>query len=108
MLMDVSESSGGAYKWNVTIFECVRGNTYRRHYETIQERAFEHNKVIAALRSIFHRVRGYDANGWGRPKKSSGRLFYVCKKKQLTNRCTRTLDNCLLSLSLQSAIIKRR
>ncbi len=80
MLMDVTKASGGVYDWGITNFERVSGSAYRRHQETIQECSFPHAKVVSSLRSICRNVRGYDANGWGRPKMSSERLFYVCKK----------------------------
>ena len=80
MIMDVVCAGNGVTDWHIKIFERKRKNTYRLHYEIIKERSFDHDRVLAALRRCFDVVRAYDPKGWSRPKNSSRRLFYVCRK----------------------------
>lgn len=79
MIMKVAKAQGGAYDWDIKVFEHVLGTRYRLHHDVIQERAHPHQRVLGALRSIFPVVRALDQNGWSRPKRTTKRLFYVCQ-----------------------------
>jgi SAM-dependent methyltransferase len=78
LVMRVSISADGIADWDVHVFEHGKGKNYRLHREVIRERSFGHTKVTRALKTSFENVRAYDSAGWSRPKKTSGRLFYVC------------------------------
>lgn len=79
MIMDVVMRSHGITDWDIKVFERLKNGTYRLHHDVARERSFPHERVKDALAGIFGEVRAYDAVGWSRPKKSSGRLFYVCR-----------------------------
>jgi SAM-dependent methyltransferase len=81
MIMQIIDSGNGVTDWNIKIFEHQRNKTYRLHHEIIKERSFAHDRVMAALRLYYDEVRSYDIQKWSRPKKTSGRLFYVCRSK---------------------------
>ena len=79
MIMKVAKARSGAYAWEIKIFEHVLGARYRLHHDLIQERAYPHQRVLGALRSIFPVVRAFDQNGLSRPKRATKSLLYVCQ-----------------------------
>jgi len=78
VIMKVSMGEGGIADWDIKVFEREKRGTYRLHHEVIREQSFAHQKVKLALKESFEKVRAFDLAGWGRPKATSRRLFYVC------------------------------
>jgi len=79
MIMKVFAAVGGVTDWDIKILEQRRNKSYHLHREIIKERAYTHDRILAALRRTFKQVRAYDVKGWSRPKKDSSRLYYVCQ-----------------------------
>jgi SAM-dependent methyltransferase len=80
LIMRVIDRGRGVCDWDTTIFERTRKTTYRRHREIVKEASFPQERVRSALKHEFARVRVLDAEKWGRPRKTSERLFFVCAK----------------------------
>ena len=79
LIMDVSLVRPGLSSWDIKVFEHRKGDRYRLHHAVIRERAFTQERIRLALGASFGDVRVYDERGWSRPRKSSRRLFYVCR-----------------------------
>jgi len=79
LIMKVSMSSRDVVDWDVRVFEKLKSGKYRLHHEIIKERSFDHDQIRRSLKSDFQSVRAFDVAGWSRPKRSSGRLYYVCR-----------------------------
>ena len=78
LIMRVIDRSRGIADWDIAIFERRRKTIYRLHREIIKEASFPQKRVAFALKREFAWVRVLDAERWGRPKKTSKRLFFVC------------------------------
>ena len=81
LIMKVIDRGSGIADWDITIFERRRRTTYRLHREIIKEASFPLERVRSALGREFDWVRVLDAEKWGRPRKTSKRLFFVCGKE---------------------------
>lgn len=81
LIIDVKIINKGTFDWDIKVFEQQRNKTYRLHHEIIKERSFPHEKVKSTLQRNFNEVRTYDFINWSRPKKTTNRLFYVCRNK---------------------------
>lgn len=79
MIMDINAGAKGITDWDIKIFERMRNGHYRLHQDVIQERSFSRSRIDKALENIFDETHTYDGARWSRPKKSSDRLFYVCR-----------------------------
>jgi cyclopropane fatty-acyl-phospholipid synthase-like methyltransferase len=79
LIMKVSMSAHAVADWDVRVFERLKSGQYRLHHEVIKERSFDHEQIQSSLKSCFQTVRAFDVAGWSRPKRLSGRLFYVCR-----------------------------
>ena len=79
MIMNIFDAGRGVTEWDIKVFERVQGNQYQLHHQVIQEVAFDHRRIVAALRGVFPKVKTYDGNGRHRLTRSSGRIFYVCR-----------------------------
>jgi cyclopropane fatty-acyl-phospholipid synthase-like methyltransferase len=79
MIMEVKSAGESLTAWDIKIFEHQKDTTYRLHHDVIQEAAFDHERIMAALRERFREVRAYDINGWVEPTETSRRVFYVCR-----------------------------
>jgi SAM-dependent methyltransferase len=58
------------------------GTRFRRFQEDHVERGYRSREIEALLTRAQFSFRKYDGNKLSRPKKLSGRLLYLCKKKQ--------------------------
>lgn len=65
------------FVWDIKVFEQVSGEDYRLHRAAIREASFPVERVRAALRDRFGRVRVYDQQR-KRPTRNSDRLHLVC------------------------------
>lgn len=82
LIMKVIDRGRGIVGWDTTIFERRLENTYRLHREMIKEASFPQERVRSALKREFDWVRVLDAEKWGRPGRTSRRLFFVCGKER--------------------------
>ena len=66
---------------SIEVFEHVRGDEYRHYHETIREACFPAERVLAAVRARFGRVRAYDDER-ARPTARTDRLHVVCHARR--------------------------
>ena len=83
MIMNISDAGKGITDWEVRVFEHEKGSRFRLHREIIRETSFPNSRIREALEKLFNSVRVFNMQEWSRPKKDSGRLFYVCSDRRL-------------------------
>ncbi len=81
LLIEVTEAAPGLYDWEIEVFEHVSGDAYRHHRETIRQACFPAERVLAAVRARFGRVRAYDDER-ARPTARTERLHVVCHARR--------------------------
>ena len=79
LVLEVRADSAGGYIWDIDVFEHLGGQRYRLHPEEIREVSFSVERIRAALRGRFRRVRVYDQQR-ARPSVRSARLHFVSTK----------------------------
>ncbi len=77
--INVTDGRKRIANWNIRVFEHHRGNKYGLFEEDIKEISFPVNKIKAALRKQFTRVKVIDAFG-RKPFSKSDRLYFACKR----------------------------
>lgn len=80
LVANVTDAGRGVSNWGLKVFERERGSRYRVHRDAVKEISFPVSRVRKALARRFREVRAFDVRGWSRPKKSSGRLYFVCRR----------------------------
>ena len=78
IVMSIVPAPRGAVDWEISVFERVRGSTFRLHLDVIRETSFPIERIRAALRKRFTRIWTYDATRT-RPSAQSNRLHFVCR-----------------------------
>jgi SAM-dependent methyltransferase len=76
LIMKVTALGNHGSNWNIKVFEHLSKNRYALHEEDIVEVSFPVQRIVAALRSHFAKVRVIDADG-RRPGAKSDRLFFI-------------------------------
>ena len=80
LIIDVTALPKRGSNWNIKVFERVAHNRYVLHEEDIVEVSFPLQKIVAALRGHFAKVRAVDPDG-GRPTAKSERLFFIARNR---------------------------
>ncbi len=79
-VVNVVNASRRISEWQLKVFEREQGACYRLYSDSIEEISFTVNRIRASLNREFRYVRAFDASpDWHRPRKSSRRLFWVCR-----------------------------
>jgi SAM-dependent methyltransferase len=78
VVIKVNGGRGGAFAWDVKIFEHRKRADYKLIEETIEEIAIPMRRILQALRSYFTEVKAFDPEG-EQPSDRSERLYFVCK-----------------------------
>lgn len=76
LIIDVTALPRGGSNWNVKVFEHLNGSDYSLHEEDIVEVSFSLQRIVAALRAHYARVRVIDPER-SRPSAKSERLFFT-------------------------------
>ena len=76
LIMKVTALPSHGSNWNIKVFEHLNKNRYALHEEDIVEVSFPAQRIVAALRSHFAKVRVIDADR-RRPGPKSERLFFI-------------------------------
>jgi SAM-dependent methyltransferase len=79
MVMAVTPGEKGTTNWDITVFEHMAGNNYRRWDDKAKEISFPVEKVEAKLKRLYREIKIIPAeknsfNG------EDGRIFFCCKK----------------------------
>jgi hypothetical protein len=74
--MAVTALPNRASNWNIKVFEHLNHNRYLLHEENIVEVSYPLEKIVAALRNHFAKVRVIDPER-NRPTAKSERLFLI-------------------------------
>ena len=80
VVIKVNGGRGGAFAWEVKIFEHRKRADYKLIEETIEETAIPMQRILHSLRAYFPEVKVFDPEG-ARPSDRSERLYFVCKAK---------------------------
>lgn len=81
LLINVSKISTHTFNWSLKIFEHVRNMNYKLIQTNIKEAGFETAEIKKALIRHFDVLKMEDEE-FNKPKKSTGRIYFVCRKKQ--------------------------
>ena len=76
LIIDVTALPNGRSNWHINVFEHLNRSRYALHEEDIVEASFPLPQVVAALRSLYVRVRVIDPDR-SRPSAKSERLFFT-------------------------------
>jgi hypothetical protein len=76
LIIDVTAIPNRASNWNIKVFEHLNTNRYVLHEEDIIEVSYPSEKIVAALRAYFVKVRVID-QGRNRPTAKSEKLFLI-------------------------------
>jgi hypothetical protein len=76
VIIDVTALPRGGSNWNVKVFEHLNSSRYALHEEDIVEVSFPLPQVVAALRSLYMKVRVIDPDR-SQPSAKSERLFFT-------------------------------
>jgi ubiquinone/menaquinone biosynthesis C-methylase UbiE len=79
MVMDVTRTTAGLYRWMVRIFEARGGDDYKLHAEDVLEAAFPADRIESSLLERFSQVDVDDASR-PEPSPESARLHFVCRR----------------------------
>jgi len=77
VIIKVTGGSRGVFAWDVKIFEHRKRDDYELIHETIDEKTFPMQRILATLHSHFRAVKVFDPEGL-RPSDRSERLYFVC------------------------------
>jgi SAM-dependent methyltransferase len=80
VISDVTSRSNHGSNWNIKVFEHVGHARYVLHEEDISEVSFPSQKIVAALRAHFAKVRVVDPDR-RRPTTKSERLFFIARNR---------------------------
>jgi len=76
LIIDVTALPNRASNWNIKVFERLSTNRYVLHEEDIIETSYPSERIVAALRAHFVKVRVIDPDR-NRPNAKSERLFLI-------------------------------
>jgi hypothetical protein len=76
LIINVTALPSGGSNWNVKVFENLSSSRYVLHEEDIVEVSFPLQRIVAALRAHYVKVRVIDADRT-RPSAKSERLFFT-------------------------------
>ncbi len=81
LIININKTGKNTFNWNLKIFEQVRLNNYKLTEADIKESSFEIFKIKNELEKYFNVLKIEDDTGKS-VKENSGRVFFICRKKQ--------------------------